>query len=425
LRLLGRGRHATQTRRLIFQFTDRQIEQILRHRIVFCTQDTLLVQFILTCMRIDHLEDGLFTMSTPEFLPERGIDLLFYGPGYEAEDFTDRVKRKRIVQFADDAFMERLAANEQLKARIKQALTEGERLLQQKRPLLEQAVIQAQAARDKVRTGAEALAKAREEQRALRKRMADQGERLQAAKGDLQLLEAHLAEVDERFKSLRERLSQAYAGTADGEQAIQARAQLMADLQEELTSLNRELARLMMIKGFKDAGQHVSHSSQERVLRSMELRERIPPSRPLRKVVVADDGSVPARAIHRAFTQAAQAHLKLDESAQESSTLKRLAARLEAEQPAAYDLAVIISDQPADNYEELRTLVRRLRRRLPKAYPLVFVPFGEMEALPRESPARRNIVALQERCTLVNTSILDYTLPRAMLRLLQRKAPRA
>jgi hypothetical protein len=421
---IGKDNEESASERVIFKFSDEEIERILRYKIVFCTRDELLLQFILTCLRIDKLEDSLFTMATPETLPESGIDVLFYGPGYQPEDFAARVKEKRMVQFADEAFMKRLQANETLKAKTKQTLAELERQIATKNAQMTEASNQANAIREKVRQMSQTAASQRTELAELQKRLGQARERAKTLSDQVDVLETRFQEFDASFQSVRKRLADLTTSANPGEDA----ARLTEELAGELMKLNEELARLMRVKSVKDVGSYISKSTQQRILKQIEVKERYPASRgPVARVILADDGSILAQNLKRSFGQALGAYFKLKEGGLDLISINRLNSLLD---PAVSDdklpkvnLLLILSQDPGDNYQGLRRLVARVKRRLPAVHPLVLAPIGEIASLDPKSAARKNLLGIKDRCPLVNLSNADYADPQAVVRLLKEKAP--
>jgi predicted nucleic acid-binding Zn-ribbon protein len=383
-----------------------------------------LLQFILTCLRIDKLEDTLFTMATPETLPAAGIDILFYGPGYKPEDFASRVKEKRIVQFADEAFMKRLQANEALKAKTKQTIADQEAQLTAKNAQMTEANAKADGVRDQVRKLSQTLAGLQEELAALHKKIGQTRERAKSLADQVDVLESRFKEFDEKFKSVRERLTVLTTGGHQEEVA----ARLSQELAEDLMKLNEELARLMRVKSVKDVGSYISKSTQQRILKQIEVRERYPATRaPVTRVIVADDGSNLAQNLKRSFVQALGAYFKLRDGALEATTISRLNSQLDPavteERLPKANLLLILSQDPGDSFMALRQLVNRIRRRLPASHPIVLAPFGDIAALDPKSGTRRNLLGIKDRCALVNLSIADYADPQVVVRLLHDKVP--
>ena len=60
---------------------------------------------------------------------------------------------------------------------------------------------------------------------------------------------------------------------------------------------------------------------------------------------------------------------------------------------------------------------------LPEAYQLVFAPLGEFWKLDPGDEAFRNVNALKENCTLINSAITDFTESANVAKVLQEKAP--
>jgi septal ring factor EnvC (AmiA/AmiB activator) len=448
----GEGERVGADKRVIFKFSDEEIDHILRYRIVFCAKDPVLAQFVATCLRIDGLEDSLFKLATAETLPNKAdIDLLFYGPGYSMEDFADSVKQQRLVPFADEDFYRRLLANERLKARTKSVLTQAEARQQALRPKLAAATQALKARQAKHRQYQEALAGLEREQHKLRENLHSQGERRLHFQGELELLESRLAEVDSQFEGLRGRLGELLgADRAQAGEALQAgQEELAARLRDELLALNGELARMMFIKGVKDAGATISQATQDGILGQIEAREVYPyAKRPFKKLLVADDGSNVSQNLKHAFLQAAIPYFKLRDMAVQEISIQRLLALAESHAQTAngggegtaapagtaaggkpgaspYPFVAMFSDRPSDDYGALKLSVKKLRTLLPQTYQLLITPFGELGGLQPGAPLFRNLAALRDHCTLVNATLGHVAEPAGMLRLLREKAPLA
>jgi type II secretory pathway component PulJ len=409
--------------RLIFKFSDEELQNILRYKIVFCTKDEILLQFIATCLRIDKLEDSLFTLATPETLGSaKDIDILFYGPGYTPADFEGRVKEGRMVQFADEAFEKRLLENERLKAKTKQSLLKVEKAMLERKAQMEQVTKEAKAHREKLRALSTTVAGMKEERNKLKERVDHNAQRKHHYQGELELLESKLANIDAKFQGIKERITNLMNA---GPEQTEEKVRLVEELRNELMALNKDLARLMFVKGVKDVGDFVSKTTQNQIAQRIDQKERFDTSKPLPKIAVADDGSNIGQTLKRIFTHVGSTYLRVPEQAVEQLTLKRLAGRLETEKDApSYPFVALFADQPQDSFEELRMLVRKIHAKMPDAYQLVLCNMGDITRLPSNSPALGNILAIKERAALVNAWIVDYSEPKAMLKLLQEKAPR-
>jgi hypothetical protein len=433
LRVVGLGggeqARAGADKRVIFKFSDEEIEQILRYKIVFCSKDPMLAQFVATCLRIDGLEDSLFSLATAESLPKKSdIDILFYGPGYSVEDFADSVKKQHLVSFADEAFHERLKSNELLKARTKSVLGKAEAQLKALRPKLEStsATLKGQQAKHRQIQGT--VAQLEGEQLKLRENLRTQGERRLHFQGELELLETRLAEVDGQFDDIRTRMGALLGG--DGaearEQAQAGQEELAQRLREELVGLNRELARMLFVKDVRDAGEAISRTTQEGILGRIEAREVYPyAKRPFKKLLLADDGSTASQNLKQAFLQAAIPYFKLRDMSVQEVSIKRLLAIAENSNGSAYPFVALFSDRPADDYGELKLSVKKIHTLLPETYQLLFTPFGDLGAVDQRSPFYRNLLALRDHCALVNATLGGVSEPTGMLRVLREKAPLA
>jgi hypothetical protein len=429
-------------KRVIFKFSDEEIEQILRYRIVFCAKQPVLAQFVATCLRIDKLEDTLFTLATADALPQKSdIDILFYGPGYSVDDFADSVKKQRLVPFADEAFDAQLKANEQLKARTKAVLAKVDAQQKALRPKLGSATAALKAQQAKRRQVQDAIAGLEGEQHKLRENLLSQGERRLHVQGELELLETRLAEVDGQFDDVRSRITQLLGqDPSQAAEAMQAgQAELAERLREELMGLNRELARMMFIKGVKDAGHSISRATQDGIVSRIDAREVYPyAKRPFKKLIVADDGSTASQNLKQAFLHAAIPYFKLRDMSVQEISIKRLLALAESAAQAgngaggdpaaaakAYPFVALFSDRPGDDYGELKLNVKKIRALLPQTYQLLFTPFGDLGSVEHGSPYYRNLLALKDHCTLVNAALGHVSEPSGMLRVLREKAPLA
>ncbi|MBI3993552.1 MAG: hypothetical protein HY342_09775, partial [Candidatus Lambdaproteobacteria bacterium] len=422
----GKGEPDVSGRRVIFKFSDEEIRNILRYNIVFCTKDDILMQFIVTCLRIDNLQDSLFSLGTLENLPKQGIDILFYGPGYTAEDFQGHVKENRIVPFADDAFIGRLLANEKLKARTKAALLKAERETKPRKALLDAATValkEQQLRQSELTASIESLKK---EQVQLKLKLARQQELRHHMQGEQELLESRLAEVDAQFDRIKtqvaELMPEGVAGTLV--QIGEGQSGLAEKLRADLMEVNKQLARLMYIKGVKDVGDRISKHAQAGILAKMEQGEIYAfKQRPFKKLIAADDGSVRSKNIKRVFVQVATQYFKLSDIVIEDITVKRLEGRAENSKSADYPFIVIITDKPDDHFAELRRIVKKVRTNMPDTFQLVIMPFGQAWRYAPDSPDLKNLRSLKDNSALVNSAIYDLQEPRAMLRLLADKAP--
>ncbi len=430
MRMVGLGGEESAggaEQRVIFKFSDEEIAQILRYKIVFCAKDTMLAQFVATCLRIDKLEGSLFTLATAESLPHNAeIDILFYGPGYSVEDFGNAVKEHRMVAFADDAFYQRLVANEQRKARTKAMLGKAGQQVAALRPKLQaanQTLKQHQARRAQLQ---QTLATLEREQHKLRENLRAQLNQHHALQGELELVESRLTEVDGTFDDLRGRLTQLLEdGAGETGAALQAgNAELTQQLRDELVGLNGELARMMFIKGVKDAGETITRTTQEGIAERMEAQERYHyKQRPLNKLIVVDDGSNTAQTLKQTFLHVALRYFKLRDMGVQEFSLNRLLALAEGGNGKDYPFVAVFVAKPEDDYHDLKLSVKKLRALMPDTYQLLFTPFGELAEVPRERPYFKNIAALKEHCALVNTSFGHVDDAPGMLKVLREKAP--
>ncbi len=430
LRMVGlgdKGSAESDSKRVIFKFSDEEIENILRYKIVFCAKNPMLAQFVATCLRIDKLEDSLFTLATAETLPQKSdIDILFYGPSYAVEDFSDSVKKNRMVPFADQDFHDRLTANEHLKARTKAVLAKTATMLADFKPRMQSANGELKGHQAKRRQLETDLANLKAEKAQLQENFASQRERRHRYEGELELMESRLAEVDGKFEALRSRLTQLLAdGGGQATTMLQAGQQEMAEqLRDDLTALNKELARMMYIKGVKDAGESISHNTQNEILRRVDVRETYPfAKRPFRKLIVADDGKQASQNLKRVFVNVAMTYFKLRDMAVQDISIKRLLALAENSDRQSYPFVALFCDRPEDNYMELKLSVKKIRNHLPDTYQLVIAPLGDLGSVDRASPYFKNLLSLKELCTLVNADLGNIGEPANMLKVLREKAP--
>ena len=403
------------------------MERILGKKIVFCTKDEMLMQFVVTCLDIDHLEDTLFTLATRETMPAE-VDVLFYGPGYTPADFEDVVKERRMVAFADEAFLKRLLANEQLKSRTKAVLTKTAQELGTRKSQVEALGKDLRDKQSKVRQIEGTRNTLATDKQKLEQRMENQRERQHHHKGELEILETKFQEVDQQFDQVKAKVDELVSGKGGDSVSLMQDGQnkLGEALGADLVKLNEELARMMYIKGVKDAGQLVSRKTQEGILTRITSGERFDAAQhKIKKMIVADDGSVPARNIKRNFIRVASQYFKITELAMEDLSLKRVEGRAESATSEDYPFLVMMADRQEDQYAELRRIVRKVRNRLPNTYQLVFIPMGEIWKLDSNGEEFGNIRSIQENSALINASIQDYSQPQSILRLLQEKAPLA
>ena len=430
LRVVGlfRGDAETRARRIIFKFSDEEIEHILRYNVVFCTNNQVLTQFIVTCLRIDGLKDSLFTLAPLESLPSRKIDLLFFGPDRRPEEFQGWVKSENLVPFADEAFHKRLIGNEKLKATAKAALSRIEKELPSKKERLEKGREGVREHQGKLAQIVQNLAQLGQEQATLAENVRRQTEQQYQYQGDLEMLETRLTEVDEQFDGIRDRI--ALIGEADPDStatiAEAGRKKMEEQLQADLLALTKEMARMMYIKGARDAGEKISKTAQEGLLEKMELRERFPAAQhKLKKLIVADDGSHNGKNLKRVFANVASAYFRVGEMGVEDITLKRLEDRASTTKSADYPFIAIAADPQEDDFGELRRAVRHVRTSMPDTFQMIFAPTGEIWNLDPESDRFKNIRSIKENGCLINTAIADYTNPASVLKLLREKAPLA
>ncbi|HEX9843039.1 MAG TPA: hypothetical protein VGC20_09830, partial [bacterium] len=284
--------------------------------------------------------------------------------------------------------------------------------------LKEQQLRQAELAR-----GIDSLKK---EQVQLKLKLARQQEQRHRMRGEQELLESRLADVDAQFDQIKtqvaELMPEGVAGTLV--QIGEGQSGLAEKLRENLVEVNKQLARLMYIKGVKDVGHQISQHAQAGILAKMEQREIYSfKARPFKKLIAADDGSVRSKNIKRVFVQVASQYFKLNDMVIEDITVKRLDGRAENSSSADYPFVVIITDKPDDHFAELRRIVKKVRTNMPETFQLVIMPFGEAWRYPPDSADLKNLRSLKDNSALVNSAIFDLQEPQAMLRLLAEKAP--
>ena len=416
----------TQARRVIFRFSDEEIQNILRYNIIFCTKDDILMQFIVTCLRIDNLQDSLFKMGTREALPHEGIDILFYGPEYDTEDFAGVVKENRMVAFADAAFLKSLQANEQLKARTKSILQKAEKEGAAKKQQLDVLGKDLKAKQTKSTQLTAMIEKLNQSRVNLERKAQHQRERRHHYATELDMLESRLCEVDAQFAGIKQQVTELAAGSPEGAmiQIDEGRQALAEKLQAELHAMNKQLARMVYIKGVKDSGERISKDTQNGMLARMHAAEVYRYSeRPFKKLLVGDDGTNVGRNLKRVFINVGTRYFKMAEQQFEDVSLKRLEGRSENATSEEYPFVVLISDQPEDNYAAMRSAVRRIRANMPETYQLVLMPFGEVWKHDAESPDYQNLASIKEHSALVNAALGDLASPHSMLRMLYEKVP--
>lgn len=415
----------SMARRVIFKFTDDEIERIMRYKVVFATKDDILLQFIVTCLHIDNLEDTLFSMAKAEGVP-RDTDILFYGPGYTPEDFEGKVKERRMVAFADEAFYKRLLANERLKGQTKTVLTKTAKEMSVRKGQVDAASKDVQAKQAKLQQIESTSNSLTEQRNKLEQRIQNQREKQHHFQGELELLETKFEEVDSRFDEIKRKVDEAMAGSEGDTISLLADGNngLGENLRDDLVALNKELARMMYIKGVKDAGNTISKSTQNGILDKMEAQEIYDfAKRPFKKLIVADDGSILGRNIKRNFINVASQYFRLSETVMEDVSIKRLNGRVEDTKSEDYPFVVIAADRGDDKYAELRRIVRKVRNRMPETYQLIFTPMGQVWKLDHASDEFQNIRSVKENGALINASIADYTNPPALKQLLEEKVP--
>ena len=427
MKALGFGRDGPDVsgRRVIFKFSDEEIKNILRYNIVFCTKDDILMQFIVTCLRIDNLQDSLFSLGTLENLPKQGIDILFYGPGYTLEDFLGHVKENRIVSFADETFINRLLANEKLKARTKAVLLKAGGEGKTRKSALDAATVTLKEQQLRQGELTRSIDQLKQEQVKLKLKLTRQQEQQHHLQGEQELLESRLAEVDAQFDQIKTQVADLMPAGVAGtlEEIGEGQSGLAEKLGADLMEVNKQLARLMYIKGVKDVGDQISKHTQAGILAKMEQREIYSfKERPFKKLMVADDGAVRSKNIKRVFVQVASQYFKISDMVIEDITVKRLDGRAENSSSADYPFIVIITDKPDDHFAELRRIVKKVRTNMPETFQLVIVPFGEAWKYPPDSADLRHLRSLKDNSALVNSAIFDLQEPQAMLRLLAEKA---
>lgn len=435
MRKVGLGKkddEESSSQRVIFKFSDEEIERILKYKIVFCAKDPVLAQFVATCLRIDKLEGSLFTLASSENLPAKAdIDILFYGPGYSVDDFSGSVKENRMVPFADETFYARLLENEKLKSRTKAVLQKSGEEMKARKPALETASKQLKGLQANRAAIDKALGSLEQEKVKLAANLTAQKEKRLHFAGEQELLESRLSQVDNRFDDIKKRvfhLVERAGGEGqpgDTAQAVTAGKEEMADqLRGDLTELNKELARMMFIKGVKDAGESISKNTQQEILVRIEHRETYDYAKhPFKKMIVADDGSNTGQNLKRVFVNTALSYFKLRDMAVQEVSIKRMLSLAENSNGVKYPFVAMFSERAGDDYVDLKLTVKKIRNLLPETYQMVITPFGQLGEMDRASQLYKNLLSLKDNCTLINADIGSFDDPSAMLKVLQEKAP--
>ncbi|MDH4120207.1 MAG: hypothetical protein OEV94_00670 [Deltaproteobacteria bacterium] len=420
LRLKGAARH-----RIIFRFTDGELKRIVRRRIVFTTGDRVLQQFIVTCLRIDNLQNTLFTLAAKESPPPKA-DLLFYGPDCAEADFSSRVKAGKMLPFADKNFADRLLENEREKARVKMQLAKVEEETNRRKAAVEDTAAKVKTVEARIQEIEAAVEKLHADKAVLLERMETQRERRQHFQEDLDMLEARLGDVDQDMENLRKEMEASMAqGGGEAINTLETSGkQLSAKLQHNLADVSQKMARLMLIKGVKDAGSLISRTTQDGILEVMDSREQFSPERrPVKKVIVADDGSHLGQNLRRVMEGLLHDHFSLKDKGLEGMTLHRLEHLVDTKEPLNSPFVVACTQAEGKDLEALRKLVKKFRLRLPDVYLMVFAPLGESSQLQEDPETLATFRAIKENACLVNASLYSPEDPAGLQQLLVEKAP--
>ncbi|MDH4224810.1 MAG: hypothetical protein OEW12_04090 [Deltaproteobacteria bacterium] len=417
------------SRRIIFKFSDAELDRLKRLSIAFCTKNEVLKQFIVTCLRIDKLENSLFSFSSPELIQGKQLkpDLAFFGPGYQASDFNGILKAKRVIDFADEFFTQRLMENEKLKGATKELLIQTGKEVADKKTALENIARGVKEQEVKLKQIREAVTRLEEDKASLMEKVAYLEDRRLHFTGETELLESRMEEVDGQFDQIKTGVS---ALLAKGEGSLgeldSGQKKLAQQLAGDLAHMNSQLARMMFIKGVKDAGEGISKSAQQGIVDVMDNRERYRGNlKGLKKIILADDGSHLARNLKRQIGNTLQKYLKLTDDGLLELSLTRLEHRVDTQSRLETDFLILLADSRESRHGSLRKLVKKLKARLPGSYQMVFATLGETWAMDPSGEEMANIRSLKDHCALINATLLDGESTAPLLALFQEKIPLA
>lgn len=412
----------TFQKRVIFKFSDEELNKINRYNVVFASDNEILKRFIKTCMDIDRLGDTLFKISSSSNVPQ-DPELLFVGPELRNHDFSNLIKDKYIVPFADEKFFNALMKNEKQKQVTKVTLQKLE---------AERKVLKANSEKQsKVLIGMERNQKSlgsevrsmEENQTELQDGIKKDTETRHFLNSEKEVIEEKFEIIDGKFNEVRGTLQSALeAGDSAYDSLNKGAEELGQTLAENLMDISNEMGNIMLIKNVKEAGSQISYKTRHSIVEKMDAVHMFKGGKAaIKELVIAEDGSLDAKNLSRIVSLGVTEHFKFNSENIKDFSVGRLENNI-VEGGQKYSFIIIIGDNRDAHLKDFRSMVKNIRMRSPGSYIILFTPYPDIDETSKED-MKENIYALNDLCKLINTDKVDYTNKTKLLRLLREVAP--
>lgn len=412
---------AALKKRIIFKFSDEEIYKISKRNIVFVSNDEMLQRFIVTCLDIDHLNNTLFSIRGESSIP-KDPDIIFIGPDVLEVDFSNIIKEKYTVPFADKKFFDALMKNENNKKQTKVAI---KKYTVESRKQKGTAEKQGKAVKgmernhklitnrfhemEKSRVGLEASIKRdNETQDFLRSEKETLTEKFQA--------------IDEKFTEVKGQLKNLTEGGDSTLDKLQEGSGEMAQkLSQNLMEISQEMANMMFIKNVKEAGSKISEKTQQSIIEKIDkVSQFTGGAKAIKEIVIGDDGTNASMTLRKVINRALMTHFGVRNDQIIELKINRLEHNM-VEGGQRYSFVVIVGDDQTEKMSNFKRMIKEIRRSSPSSYIILFASFGDLERKSEEF--RENVYAIRDYCMLVNTELVDYSSLSRVLKLFSQVAP--
>lgn len=406
-------------RRLIFRFTDDELERIAKRNIVFCTTNEILKRFIVTCLNIDSLSETLFTIANPHNIPDEP-DVLFISDELRGQSFDEVIDGKYLVTFADQGFYQTLMVNEKNKGIIRKQLDQLGTHKAKLKSFLESegGKLKKMAATKKNFESQVKTIKAQKKH--IAQTTKDNIEKKAFLEAEKDNLTEKFGEIDGQFQSAKEAIRQAVeSGGSVLDSIAQESEGINKGLSETLLKINKQMAGLMFLKNVGDTAEHISRATQENIALKMTEHTKIKGGRhAVSELVITHDGTLSGGEQAKRIEEVARQYFGsgLD---QRSVQMGRMEAEImeSGKQP---NLVIILAGEDKTNLGNLRDLVKRLKIKSLKTHYVIFGNYGVEENSPE---LVENMNSIRNYAMLINTSMVDYGNPSKIRQFFEEIAP--
>ncbi len=404
-------------KRVIFDFTDDEIAKLAKQNIVFCTDDTTLQRFIVTCLKIDHLNEQLFSIVGSDAVPD-DPDLLFTGTDIDQGDFTDILDEDEIFPFADKEFYQILKQNESQKQKIRLQINKYAKESNKLKGFLEKEgdLLKRMSAATKSRD-AEAK-KAREKTKKLAAIIRQNQGALKLMESEGESLHEKFAEIDKKFASAKDTIGKALEGgqTLTVETAQKEVKNLSSDLSETLLQINKEMAGLMLVKNIRDAGSTISKATQKSMTNKLDAMNKFKGGKDrVDEVTLVSDGSMNSTDIQRGFNDPCLNFFGKSVPIRELLLDKIVMEITEMNKRPTF---IILAAEDKQNYlSNIKESLKQIKTLSPDTHIIVITPY------PTEAPHAdlvENLNSIRNLAMVNNSLLVDYTNPSKINKLFSK-----